>query len=248
MSKIVEAETLVKTYHRGSETIRALNGIDLAVATGEFLAIVGPSGSGKTTLLNLLGCLDVPSAGKLIVDGLEVAGLKPKDLTAIRSRTVGFAFQQFFLFPTLTALENVELPSIFGRKNSHQAKAKELLEIVGLGGRENHRPSQLSGGEMQRVAIARSLINSPKLLLADEPTGNLDSENASAIFTLLQSLNQNGLTVIMVTHNHELAGRAYRVIRLKDGRIMSPAFSIDFPSAIPSPSTKRKSPDRSSIP
>lgn len=223
MSKIIEAENLVKTYHRGSETIRALNGIDLSVEAGEFLAIVGPSGSGKTTLLNLLGCLDIPSTGKLAVDGSEISGLKPKDLTAIRSRTVGFVFQQFFLFPTLTAIENVELPSIFGRKNSHYARAKELLELVGLKGRENHRPSQLSGGEMQRVAIARSLINSPKLLLADEPTGNLDSENADTIFTLLQSLNQNGITVIMVTHNHELAQRAHRVIRLKDGRIISSA-------------------------
>lgn len=223
MSKIIEAENLVKTYLRGSETIRALNGIDLSIEASEFLAIVGPSGSGKTTLLNLLGCLDVPSAGNLIVDGSEISGLKPKDLTAIRSRTVGFVFQQFFLFPTLTAIENVELPSIFGRKNSHYARAKELLELVGLKGRENHRPSQLSGGEMQRVAIARSLINSPKLLLADEPTGNLDSENADTIFTLLQSLNQNGITVIMVTHNHELAQRAHRVIRLKDGRIISSA-------------------------
>lgn len=221
MSKIIEAENLIKTYHRGSETIRALNSIDLSIDASEFLAIVGPSGSGKTTLLNLLGCLDIPSAGKLAVDGLEISSIKPKDLTAIRSRTVGFVFQQFFLFPTLTAIENVELPSIFGRKNSHHAKAKELLELVGLKGRDNHRPSQLSGGEMQRVAIARSLINSPKLLLADEPTGNLDSENADAIFALLQTLNQDGLTVIMVTHNHELAQRAHRVIRLKDGRIVS---------------------------
>lgn len=217
MNNIIELTSVTKHYRRGSETITAVNNISLAIAPGEFVAIVGPSGSGKTTLMNLIGCVDKPDTGTLLVDTQETSRLNDHDLTAIRARKIGFVFQQFFLLPTLTALENVQLPALFLRNGDKQQRAPELLERVHLGDRARHLPSQLSGGEMQRVAIARALVNEPRILLADEPTGNLDSHNAEAILEIFRELNAAGLTVLMVTHNPELASRAQRGIRLKDG-------------------------------
>lgn len=215
----VSLEGVTKTYRLGAGEVHALRGVSLSIEEGEFAALLGPSGSGKTTLLQILGCVDSPTAGSVSLGGKSVAGLGDKELTAVRRSTVGFIFQQFYLMPTLTALENVLVPTLFGKRAGSEEEASELLDSVGLGGRAGHRVAQLSGGEMQRVAIARALINKPKLLLADEPTGNLDSENASAVFELFERLNRKGLTVIVVTHNEELAGRAKRIIRIKDGRL-----------------------------
>lgn len=226
MNNIVEFENVVKIYQRGTEKIHAVNGITLSIAEKEFVSIVGPSGSGKSTLLHLIGCVDKPTQGVVKIAGIETSTLKEKELAKIRSTTIGFVFQQFFLLPTLTALENVILPALFSRNGKMRAKvqrAKELLNLVGLEDRADHLPSQLSGGEMQRVAIARALINDPKILLADEPTGNLDSKNAEAVFEIFQQLHQQGLTIIVVTHNEELAKTSQR-IRLKDGRIIDGAI------------------------
>lgn len=222
MNDVIELRNVQKVYKRGTEKVHAVNGINLSVERGEFLSLVGPSGSGKSTLLNLIGCVDVPTSGSIKLDALAIEHLKERQLTEIRAATIGFVFQQFFLLPTLTALENVELPALFNRKAESRllkARARELLHMVGLKNREDHLPSHLSGGEMQRVAIARALINNPKILLADEPTGNLDSKNADAIMSIFESLNSDGLTVILVTHNSEVADRAKRRILLKDGEI-----------------------------
>ncbi len=222
MSNVIELAGVSKGYWRGSERIAALRNVSLEVAHGEFLAVVGPSGSGKTTLLYLMGCMDRPDEGAVRIAGREINGLRERQLTRLRGRTVGFVFQQFFLLPTLTARENVQLPAVFLRAGDRAERAAELLERVGLGGRAKHLPGQLSGGEMQRVAIARALINEPKVLLADEPTGNLDSHNAETIMQIFAELNRQGLTVVVVTHNSDLARRAHRVVRLKDGEICDP--------------------------
>jgi putative ABC transport system ATP-binding protein len=223
--EVISAKGLTKIYHRGSEEIRALKDVSFAIKKGEFVAIVGPSGSGKTTLLNLLGCLDTPTRGSLRLNGVEVNGLKEKDLVKLRRENIGFVFQQFFLLPTLTVRENIELPLLFSRKNSYRSKVDEIIEVVGLESRAKHLPSQLSGGEMQRVAIARALVNEPKIILADEPTGNLDSATALRIFQLFQNLNSQGLTLIIVTHNLEVAKIAHKVIQLRDGEIVRKASS-----------------------
>ena len=219
MSSLLDLENVTKHYSRGSETIVAVREITLTVEPGEFVAIVGPSGSGKTTLLNLIGCVDKPDRGSLRLEGQEISALDDRALTRIRGRRIGFVFQQFYLLPTLTALENVQLPALFLRNGNRQGRAAELLERVHLKGRTEHLPSQLSGGEMQRVAIARALINEPGLVLADEPTGNLDSHNAELIMGIFRELNASGLTILMVTHNAELAREAKRVVRLKDGQV-----------------------------
>lgn len=221
MNKIIELDNVIKLYQRGTEKVHAVDNVSLSIEEGEFLSIVGSSGSGKTTLLNLIGCVDKPTSGSVKLQGKETGNLTDKELTQIRSAAVGFIFQQFFLLPTLTALENVELPAVFHRKPGLDNKAKELLSSVGLKNRADHLPSQLSGGEMQRVAIARALINNPKILLADEPTGNLDSANAEIILGILKGLNRQGLTVIVVTHSVELAQMAERMIRVKDGKILT---------------------------
>jgi putative ABC transport system ATP-binding protein len=221
MSKeLISAKNLTKIYHRGSEEIFALKGVSFTIKKGEFVAIVGPSGSGKTTLLNILGCLDVPTKGSFRLDGVEVNGFKEKDLVKLRRKNIGFVFQQFYLLPTLTVRENIELPLLFSKRNGHQSKIDEIIELVGLSARADHLPSQLSGGEMQRVAIGRALVNEPKIILADEPTGNLDSATADRIYELFRDLNGQGLTLIVVTHNAELAKRAHRVMSLKDGQIV----------------------------
>ena len=219
---VVEFDNVVKTYQVGIEKIFALNDVTFSVKQGEFISIVGPSGSGKTTLLNMIGCVDLPTSGMVNIDHIDTSTLKEKELAQIRSQKIGFVFQQFFLLPTLTAEENVLLPAIFSpdeRPQKKRTRARQLLERVGLSGRADHLPSQLSGGEMQRVAIARALINDPKIIIADEPTGNLDSRNAEVSFNIFRKFHQDGLTVILVTHTPELANRAERVLHLKDGVI-----------------------------
>jgi putative ABC transport system ATP-binding protein len=223
--EVISAQGLTKIYHRGSEEIYALKEVSFAVKKGEFAAIVGPSGSGKTTLLNLLGCLDTPTRGSLRLNGIEVNGLKERDLVKLRRENIGFVFQQFFLLPTLTVRENMELPLLFSRKNGYKSQIDEVIRLVGLKARAEHLPGQLSGGEMQRVAIGRALINEPEIILADEPTGNLDSATSLRIFELFQNLNRQGLTLIVVTHNLELAKIAHNVIQLRDGEIARKASS-----------------------
>ncbi len=218
-SNILELNNVEKVYKRGREDIHAIAGIDLNVSKGDFLSIVGPSGSGKTTLLNLVGCIDKPTSGRVTLQDHDVSNMKESALTKIRREAIGFIFQQFFLIPTLTACENVQIPGLFVNNTQRQQKSEELLELVGLGNRKDHLPSELSGGEMQRVAIARALINSPSLLVADEPTGNLDTKNANAIFKIIKELNIKGLTVIVVTHNMDLAKEASKIVLLEDGKI-----------------------------
>jgi putative ABC transport system ATP-binding protein len=223
--EVILAKELTKIYRRGSEGIHALKDVSFAIKKGEFVAIVGPSGSGKTTLLNLLGCLDTPTRGSLRLNGIEVNGLKERDLVKLRRENIGFVFQQFFLLPTLTVRENIELPLLFSKRDGYQNRIDEIIEKVGLKARAEHLPGQLSGGEMQRVAIGRALVNEPKIILADEPTGNLDSATALKIFQLFQNLNTQGLTLIIVTHNLELAKSAHKVIQLRDGEIARKASS-----------------------
>jgi len=214
---LIEAHDLTRIYQRGSEEIHALKGVSLSVEQGEFVSIVGPSGSGKTGLLNILGLLDNPSGGTVTIDGTDVTRFKEKQRVIVRRDTIGFVFQQFFLIPTMTARENLELPLLFSKKKPDSEKTEAILEMLGLGHLGDHLPYQLSGGEMQRVAIGRSLINDPKIILADEPTGNLDSVSSEKIYDLFRQLCNKGLTLIVVTHNTELAKRADRVITIRDG-------------------------------
>ena len=221
---IVALEGVWKVYRMGRRRkieVEALRGVDLAVERGEFLAVMGPSGSGKSTLLHLMGCLDRPTKGRVLFEGQDVTRLRPSALARIRNRRVGFVFQSFNLFPALTALGNVELPMIFaGMPRAERIyRAQELLSRVGLGERAKHLPSELSGGEQQRVAIARALANSPDLLLADEPTGNLDTETGRGVLSLLSEANREGVTVAVVTHDPEVAEAAGRKLGLRDGRI-----------------------------
>ena len=219
MTDMIELRDVVKMHRRGAETIRAVDGISLAIREGEFVAIVGPSGSGKTTLLEMIGAVDKPTEGNVSVAGQDLATLSDSGLTRLRRDAIGFVFQQFFLLPTLTATENVELPAMFRGDRRARARARELLDKVGLRGREDHRPSQLSGGQMQRVAIARAWVNQPKILLADEPTGNLDSAAGRDIFELFRELNRGGMTVVVVTHNAEAAASSDRVVHIRDGHL-----------------------------
>ncbi len=223
MSEVIQLEGVAKHYRRGRETIRAVNNVTLKIEAGEFVAVVGPSGSGKTTLLNLLGCVEKPDAGSVRIDNENASAASERELTSIRARKIGFVFQQFFLLPTLTARENVLLPSVFLRDKKSAERADELLGQVGLRDRADHLPAQLSGGEMQRAAIARALINTPRILLADEPTGSLDSENAAAILDIFARLNRSGLTIVMVTHSAELAAKARRIVTLRDGSAVDSA-------------------------
>ena len=221
---VVSAQRVGKVYRRPAEDVVALDGVDLEVPPGEFLALVGESGAGKTTLLNLMGCLDRPTSGTLRLLGQDVGALAEKERVEARRRRVGFVFQEFCLLPTLTAEENVALPLLFSRSLERRHRAGELLDRVGLGRRADHLPRELSGGELQRVAIARALVNGPSLLLADEPTGNLDSNRGAQIVALLRELNRTeGLTVVLSTHNRDIAAQADRVVRLADGRVVQPA-------------------------
>jgi putative ABC transport system ATP-binding protein len=222
---MIHVENITRTYDMHGAEVRALDGVSLDVAQGEFVAITGPSGSGKSTLLNVLGCLDKPDSGSYVLDGQEVSRLDDEAISTVRNRKIGFIFQSFHLLPRLTVLENVLLPLRFTRepKPDVTARAKELLARVGLADRMDHRPTQLSGGQMQRAAIARSLILSPALLLADEPTGNLDSKSAADVLRLLDELHDQGQTIVLVTHDNEIAAHAPRHVRLRDGKVESDA-------------------------
>lgn len=219
---LIEVDKLSRIYHMGSERIHALEDISLKIEEGEHLSIIGSSGSGKSTLLHILGCLDRPSRGSYRFEGVEVADLDEKRLSLLRQNSIGFVFQFFHLLGRLTALGNVELPMVFGgiARSERKTRASAALESVGLAHRLNHRPDQLSGGERQRVAIARAVVMGPRILLADEPTGNLDRRSAEEIMQLLESMNSRGLTLVVVTHDPEVAARANRIIRLDDGSIV----------------------------
>ena len=219
----LEARGLTRVYHRGSEEIQALDGVSISIGRGEFVSFMGSSGSGKTTLINLLGCLDNPSSGELVLAGKSIFGngkpLGERELTRVRREVFGYIFQNFYLIPTLTVQENVALPLAFYRKPGVEGEVERLLKMLGMGHRMNHLPGQISGGEMQRVAIARALVNRPEILLADEPTGNLDTKRAAEIGEILQELNRNaGLTIVMVTHNPGLARLGGRQVEMRDGR------------------------------
>ena len=219
---VVEARQLARDYDFGAERVHALRGVSFAIGEGEYVAIVGPSGCGKSTLLNLIGAIDSPTSGSVSIDGKDAGGMNDRDATLFRLRNIGFVFQRFYLMPTLSARENVELPMAeAGLKSAERAaRARELLAYVGLGHREKHRPSQLSGGEQQRVAIARALANKPALLLADEPTGELDARTGAEIIALFGQLNADGTTIVVVTHDEELASAAKRKIHMRDGAIV----------------------------
>ena len=220
---IIHMAAITKIYDTGKIKVEALRGIDLEVRKGEFVAVVGPSGSGKSTLLNLIGCLDTPSDGRYQLGGESVAGLDRDELADVRNRRVGFVFQNFNLLPQLTALENVEMPMLFGGigRRERRRRAMEQLERVGLGDRVEHRPTELSGGQMQRVAVARALAMEPDIILADEPTGNLDTGSGSDVMGLLSELWEQGRTMVVVTHDATLARRAGRVVEIRDGLVVS---------------------------
>jgi putative ABC transport system ATP-binding protein len=221
-STVVQARDLAREYSFGKEIVHALSGVTFDVPAGDYVAIVGPSGCGKSTLLNLLGAIDRPTRGSVVINGSDVARMNDRDATSFRLRNIGFVFQRFYLMPTLSARENVELPlaEAGASKSDRIARAKELLAYVGLAHRERHRPSELSGGEQQRVAIARALSNHPAILLADEPTGELDARTGAEIIGLFGRLNRDGTTLIVVTHDEELASAASRKIHMRDGLIV----------------------------
>jgi putative ABC transport system ATP-binding protein len=220
---LIETRGLQKHYQMGAETVRALNGVDLVIRANEYVAIMGPSGSGKSTLMNLIGCLDSPTAGEYILNGNHVAGMDDDQLARVRNREIGFVFQTFNLLPRSTALENVELPLVYGgvAARERRERAVAALKSVELGDRLDHRPNELSGGQRQRVAIARALVTRPSIILADEPTGNLDSRTSEEIMALFERLHAEGQTVIMVTHEPDIAAHADRVVTLRDGVISS---------------------------
>jgi putative ABC transport system ATP-binding protein len=220
--QIIEMEAIRKVYKTGKIEVEALKGIDLTIRRGEFVAIVGPSGSGKSTLMNLIGCLDTPTSGEYRLGGEAVAGLSRDQLADIRNRRVGFIFQNFNLLPHITALENVEMPMLFGGVSlkERRRRAVDLLEKVGLGDRGEHKPTELSGGQMQRVAIARALAMEPSIVLADEPTGNLDTSSGGDIMNVFSELWESGRTMVIITHDLALAGRAGRIIEIQDGLVL----------------------------
>jgi putative ABC transport system ATP-binding protein len=220
---LINAKGLSKSYRMGQETIRALVSVDITVEKGGYVAFMGPSGSGKSTLMNIVGALDTPSLGSYVLNGNDVSKMSESDLATVRNKEIGFVFQTFNLLPRYSALENVALPLVYAgySKSERNEKARKALEDVGLGDRAGHRPNELSGGQRQRVAIARALVNDPSIILADEPTGNLDSKTSYDIMALFKNLNEKGNTIIMVTHEEDIAAYAKRIIRLRDGVIES---------------------------
>ncbi|MGW7685317.1 ABC transporter ATP-binding protein [Kribbella sp. NPDC054772] len=220
---LIEIRDVTKTYGHGETTVRALRGVSLRVDAGEYVAVMGSSGSGKSTLMNILGCLDVPSRGEYWLDGSNVARLSEDQQALVRGRKIGFIFQSFNLIPRTTALANVELPLTYAhlRRAERRRRANRALELVGLADRTGHRPNQLSGGQQQRVAIARALATGPRILLADEPTGNLDAHSTDEVLGMFDDLHANGRTIVVITHEHEVAARARRVLQVSDGQIVS---------------------------
>ncbi len=243
---LIEIENVVKTYHLGGSDVPVLKGVSMAVQQGEMVALMGASGSGKTTLMNILGCLDRPTSGRYMLDGQEVSRMNPNQRAEVRNAKIGFVFQNFNLLPRTSAIENVLLPSTYADGSIPSVKlrrhGRQLLERVGLADRADHEPSQLSGGQQQRVAIARALVNSPRLLLADEPTGNLDSRTSEDVLAMFQNLNQQeGLAILLVTHDANVASHAQRVIHIHDGMIAAGAFESASPAAaVPADAASRK--------
>jgi putative ABC transport system ATP-binding protein len=224
---MIQLADITKAYQMGRVEVPVLHGVDLVIDDGEMVAIMGPSGSGKSTLMNILGCLDIPTSGRYLLDGADVSRLSNNQLAKVRSRKIGFVFQSFNLIPRTTAARNVELPLIYAGTKDRRRPARLALEQVGLGDRQKHMPNELSGGQQQRVAIARALINDPAILLADEPTGNLDTVSSLEIMNLLCELNDAGCTVVIITHEEEVAGFANRVVRLRDGLIEKDEVQLD---------------------
>lgn len=223
MQEIIRIENLTKFYKIGNEVIKALNGVNLSIQKNEYVALMGPSGSGKSTIMNIIGCLDTPTDGKYFLNGPDVARLNDSELAEIRNKEIGFVFQTFNLLPRYSALDNVALPLVYAgvSKEGRNKKAKEVLTQVGLGDRITHKPNELSGGQRQRVAIARALVNNPSIILADEPTGNLDTKTSYEIMNLFDEIHKSGNTIIIVTHEEDIARMAHRIVRLRDGVIES---------------------------
>ncbi len=221
MSPVIEVRDLRKTYGAGDTAVHALRGLDLTVEKGEYIAIMGASGSGKSTLLNILGCLDVPTSGKYLLDGIDTGDFDEEQLSLLRNRKIGFVFQSFNLVPRTTALANVELPLVYAgvRRAQRRERALAALDLVGLKERTHHRPNELSGGQQQRVAIARALVTSPAIVLADEPTGNLDTDSSREVLGILDRLSASGRTVVLITHEDEVAAHAMRTVRVVDGKV-----------------------------
>ncbi len=239
---MITVEQLTKVYTMGDVQVRALNGISLAIQAGEFVTVVGSSGSGKSTFMHILGCLDRPTSGRYILDGRDVYRLSRDELAAVRNKKIGFVFQGFNLLPRTSALDNVELPLLYGNRlkaSERHQRAEQMLTAVGLEDRQHHHPNQLSGGQQQRVAIARSLVNQPSILLADEPTGNLDTRTSVEVMEIFQRLNrERGITVVLITHEHDIAEYGSRIIRFRDGEVVS-----DEPNAMKDAALDRVAPD-----
>ena len=231
---LIDIKDVTKVYPMGNQEVRALDGVSIDIRPNEYVAIMGPSGSGKSTLMNVVGCLDTPTSGTYLLNGQNVSSMSDNELAAARNREIGFVFQTFNLLPRVNCLQNVELPMIYARqpKSKRRERAAEVLTNVGLGDRMDHKPNELSGGQRQRVAIARALVNKPALLLADEPTGNLDTKTGDDIMQLFETLHGQGNTIIMVTHEEEIARHAHRIIRLRDGRIESDDGTSVAPAAV----------------
>jgi putative ABC transport system ATP-binding protein len=229
---MIELQDVTKVYRMGETDVRALDGVNLCIEAGEWTAVMGPSGSGKSTLMNILGCLDQPTSGSYRLDGIEVAQMNDQGLAAVRNRKIGFIFQTFNLLPRTTALDNVELPMVYAGRNGRRERAMAALERVGLGDRMHHRPNELSGGQQQRVAIARALVNDPAIILADEPTGNLDSKSGAEIIEILHQLHEQGLTIVMVSHDADIARQGERIVHIHDGQITADEWLRQQPATV----------------